>query len=184
MCARARTRVCVGICAIVNGLLWATFVLYSVHANLPHNTIALPFESKVDLRIVAPQGWAFFTRDAEEEQLTTYALRDGTWQPLNAEPNASVANLFGVSRRGRARSNEAGTLLQTISRGDWTDCSMALNDCFNASHTSSHVRNAIPEPALCGDVGFVLRRPVPWAWASSKKPVVMPARVVRMEVRC
>ena len=40
------------------------------------------------------------------------------------------------------------------------------------------------EPTLCGEVVISEQKPVPWAWSKLEKPFSMPAKVLRMEVKC
>ncbi len=163
---------------------WAIVCAYSIHASVPHNPIHLPLESSIDARTWAPQGWAFFTRDAHEEELDIlFADQQGTWRPAGDGPNASASNWFGASRRGRARSNEAGTLLQSVPHGAWKDCGTDINECASLAPVI-HVLNPLAEPTLCGSVAFSMQRPVPWAWAHGPKEVRMPVRIARVEVTC
>ena len=47
-----------------------------------------------------------------------------------------------------------------------------------------HITNRSPEPTLCGAIGVALQKPIPWAWIDLPRPVVMPSRVVLLEVQC
>jgi len=46
------------------------------------------------------------------------------------------------------------------------------------------IESAQPERALCGAVGIVLQKPVPWAWARDGRSVIMPSRVARFWIAC
>jgi len=163
--------------------LWAAPVAYSVHSGLPYNPIKLPFADKVNARLWAPQGWRFFTRDAQEEQLHAFEKIDGAWSIAPGTRNADKENWFGASRVGRAMHADTASLAKFVPDKSWVDCKGALDDCIGRA-TPIGVKSPLPQPLLCGEVALVARKPVPWAWSNATKPVVMPTRVARLEVKC
>ena len=164
---------------------WSAVGIYAVHACMPYNPIKLPAERALDVRILAPEGWKFFTRDPQEEAAYAYrASEDGSFAAMPHEPNASRSNLFGASRVGRLRGVEMGTLLEQIPDTEWTKCDEAPARCIERAKTVATVKNGSPSPTMCGSIGIALQKPVPWAWARSKRPVTMPSRVAKVVVQC
>jgi antimicrobial peptide system SdpA family protein len=164
---------------------WGALGIYAVHACMPYNPIKLPAERALDIRILAPEGWKFFTRDPQEEAAYAFrAVEDGSFAPVPRDQNASSANLFGASRTGRLRGVEMGTLLEQIPDTDWTKCDEAPAKCLARAKSVATVKNGATSPTMCGSIGIALQKPVPWAWARSKRPVTMPSRVARVVVTC
>lgn len=167
-------------------LFWSSVAVYAVHSSLPPNAMALPLEDKLRVNELLPQGWAFFTRDPEEEDVVAY-VRDerGRWQSARTSPIASLATLWGISRSGRGLGIELGMLVSAPSRSAWIRCKIGepSQACLDRASPALHIRSEYPRPRLCGDVGLVANRPVPWAWSVEGVPEV-PRRAARVTVRC
>lgn len=170
------------------GLLvfWTLLAVYTVHSQLPPNALELPLESEIrfSLRSLAPQGWAFFTKDPREHR--TFALirsHDG-WRLALVGPHAEARNLFGLDRRSRAQGVEIGLLQGQVTRDAWSPCAGRPEECLEQIAAATSLRNPSPEPSLCGTVGLVRKEPVPWAWAGVRHTVSMPGLVLRLHVQC
>jgi antimicrobial peptide system SdpA family protein len=164
---------------------WGIVGVYAVHACMPYNPIKLPGEHALDVRILVPEGWRFFTRDPQEEGASAYQeSADGSFSPIVRKPNADRSNLFGASRVGRSHGVEMGTLIEQIPDSDWTKCTGEPAKCVEQAKVVATVKTGSPAPTMCGSIGVVLQKPVPWAWARSKRPVTMPSRVAKVVVQC
>jgi antimicrobial peptide system SdpA family protein len=159
--------------------------VYVLHAATPFNAVELPGESSVRARLWSPQGWKFFTRNPREDTLHIYSRkRDSAWSDASLGPNTSLAGWFGLNRKPRAQGIEYGLLLYGISATSWTKCDGGSIDCLERAPIASAVYNRTPRPTLCGTVGFVLRPPVPWAWAGITDDEAMPAKALKLVVKC
>jgi antimicrobial peptide system SdpA family protein len=158
---------------------------YVVHAQLPANAVQLPYEMKLGqpIRLVLPQGWAFFTRSPREPDVVPYLRVDGRWRAALATPNAEPRNLFGLSRTARAQGVELGMLIGELGRDQWLDCTVDPTVCLERA-TSVAARNTSLIPTLCGQVGLVSQQPLPWAWSQARDETIMPGRVARMDISC
>jgi len=165
------------------GLGWLSVFAYAVHAALPFNSIKLPFETS-EFRTLVPEGWAFFTRDPREESIFLFIRRDGAWESASMGPNGSVANAFGLNRASRAQGVETALIVNRFSTSAFRECRGVAADCLETTKSAGSLQNNSPDPSLCGDVGIVMRKPVPWAWWSSGQSVVMPARILRIYAGC
>jgi len=164
-------------------LAWSVPAIYSVHSGLPYNPIKLPFADRVNARLWAPQGWKFFTRDPQEEQLLALVRVGAEYRPRDGALNASRENFFGASRRGRAAQADAGTLASLVPQTAWHDCKDSVEACL-AGVEPMVVHSPVQRGFLCGDVALTMQKPVPWAWSRSSHPVRMPMRAARLEVQC
>jgi antimicrobial peptide system SdpA family protein len=171
--------------ALVLLAFWGGLFLYVVHSAMPYNPVALPFEQYFATRTWAPEGWGFFTRDPREERVSFF-VRDarGNWTSASLAPHARARNVFGLNRKSRAQGIEAGMLLTTIPESDWTTCRQSAEACLAAAPVVATMTNTSPQPTLCGEVGLLLRKPLPWAWTRSKSRLTMPARIARIHTSC
>ncbi|MFC4535921.1 SdpA family antimicrobial peptide system protein [Sphaerisporangium dianthi] len=180
--------VTLGKAAVALGLIWGVIVVYVVVGQLPGAALQLPGQRGVSevARLVAPQGWAFFTKTARDERHTWWRPdADGTWRPTSLGPHAEPRNLWGLDRISRAEGVETGLVLEAVSGHHWRDCpDGAVDGCLSRSATAVHVRNPSPGPVLCGTLGLSRQKPLPWAWAGAADRTRMPATVVRVEVTC
>ena len=158
--------------------------VYATHPAMPHNPVHLPLEQKLGVSIFLPEGWKFFTRDPQEEQYFLLRPTADGWASPENQSNAGVANLLGARRTGRAMFVELGAITSSIPDWQWTDCKGPPAACLEGVLASVSVNDRSPRPQLCGSLGVVKQRIVPWAWANSAKPIVMPSKVLRLDVQC
>lgn len=172
-----------GLAAVVVGTVFAVLTLYTVHAALPPSALELPFAGQQMIRSVLPQGWGFFTRNPREAFPVPYREgRSGQW----AETALSLRSnyLGGFGRRSRVQDIEMGLLLNASSV-EWAPCDGDVSACLQAiGPMVGTVANPSPSPILCGDIGFVTREPIPWAWYRSAETVRMPVKILRLNVTC
>jgi antimicrobial peptide system SdpA family protein len=180
---RGRSRA-IGALMIGLTVLATTAGTYSAHLIVPHNPVKLPLEPSRAVYVFLPQGWKFFTRDPQTTDPSFYTYRNGAWHGADKLPNMRAVNLFGASREGRAQSVELGRIYSELPKSAWSDCDGEPTVCLDRLKSARTTANAAHRPSVCGTVGFILQKPVPWAWRDATIPVIMPSRVVRVEVTC
>jgi antimicrobial peptide system SdpA family protein len=153
------------------------------HAALPATPFELPFGNPDAVRVVAPEGWAFFTRSPRSSYVLSYgAGPEGAWRSLTVGSRAHPASRFGLDRRERAQGTEVAILIRQVPESDWTPCERAPTDCLTARPAGRTVVNRSTHHSLCGDIGLVVQEVLPWAWRDL--PTTMPSRVARVVVAC
>ncbi|HVG60573.1 MAG TPA: SdpA family antimicrobial peptide system protein [Hyalangium sp.] len=165
---------------------WSIVAAYALHSALPYNPIKLPFEDRVDVKLVLPEGWAFFTRDPRDERMMPFQRGEhGGWVAANKTPNFQPQNSFGIDRAARAQGVELGLLLDGVRGEERLSCEEDPLVCLERAPVAQ-ARNTSPRPSLCGQVGLVFQKAVPWAWARSSKDkkIIMPSKVMRMDIQC
>lgn len=168
--------------AVAVGTVLAVLILYTAHASLPPSAVELPFAGKPIFRSVLPQGWGFFTRSPREAFPVAYRVGpSGQWE--EAALGARSNYLGGFGRRSRVQNIEMGLLLNA-SGAEWQPCDGEVSACLHAIGAMAIVANPSPSPILCGDIGFVMREPIPWAWYRSAETVQMPTKTLRLNVTC
>jgi antimicrobial peptide system SdpA family protein len=169
-------------------VLLASFVVifccYAIHASLPFNTIRLPFETWAHIRFFAPEGFGFFTRNPREERMLLFTKRDNGWVSASVGPNGDVRNLFGLNRAPRAQGFESSLLFSKVPMKVLVGCEETPKVCLSQSSTPIQTTNAYPHATLCGSVGIVVQKPIPWAWSLSETPIIMPSKFVILNVKC
>lgn len=181
---RPRENAVLGVFGLLLMLAWAVVVAYCVYPALPYNSIHLPGARAAGTLVLAPQGWAFFTRDAREEKQFVYGSSGDGWRPLLLVPHARFRNVLGLNRKSRAQGAELALLLHGAEMDAWQRCEGAALTCLRTLPQGITVQNHSPNPTLCGIVAVISRPPVPWAWLRSSKPVEMPSRILPLQVVC
>jgi len=165
--------------------LWSAAGLVVLSGSLPESPLRLSRPSRLNLLIVSPQGWSFFTRDPREAVDHVYQKSGGGWvEALHV--NSSPHHLFGVRRDARALSVELTALASGLPADAWIHCRSDLKTCLQGSHAAAAVRvsNISLTRLLCGEFAVERRPPVPWAWSRSLDRIRMPSRVLRLDVDC
>ncbi len=167
---------------------WAVFFVYVVHASLPPNAIHLPFANLTHAKFWMPEHWSFFTADSRAESIVPFKRQsDGKWVSAALSPNLKASNLFGIRRGPRRQGIEISFLLNSAPDGGIQPCTEAPALCLERLPVAGSMANTFPRPTLCGDVGFVMQKPVPWAWKAAQEgtgEIIMPSRVIRVNVLC
>lgn len=166
-------------------IILALLAAYDLQAFLPENVVRLPYQEAASrqLRVVLPQGWAFFTKSARSEDVEIYALTDGSLRSVSAGALAEPRNAFGLDRKVRAQGPEMATLVQELGPDAWQSCAGDVLSCVAGSPTIG-VRNAYDAPTICGAVVFVRTQPVPWAYRDLVPDEKRAMFAARAEVSC
>jgi antimicrobial peptide system SdpA family protein len=162
-------------------LLVATTYVGTGNVETP---IRMPFADRFEMAVMAPEGWKFFTKDPQAERLYFFRHEENAWHSASRGTNAEPSNFFGMSRDGRTQGMEAAVLMKNLPEASWKACDDTPSSCLATDGDVVHVQNDLPLPTLCGSIGLVLQKPVPWTWAKLSHPVTMPSRVTRLEVKC
>ncbi len=173
-----------GVLALAMGFAWTMVCLYAVHAGMRFNPVRLPFEDRIRVPLWIPEGWAFFTRDPREADLFVFSRRASGWVNASLGPHSRPSNAFGLNRASRAQAIESGMLIGRLPKSAWRDCKGEPSACLDAAPVQALVSNSAGRPTLCGSIGFVLQKPLPWAWSRSRHKTIMPSQVMRLEIQC
>ncbi|GAB1821721.1 SdpA family antimicrobial peptide system protein [Herbidospora sp. RD11066] len=177
-----------GAVAVALGIGWFLVAAYVVIGQLPSAALELPGQRDVkeQAMVVAPQGWAFFTKSARDPNDVVWRRgAGGGWHPAEAGPHSEARNLFGWNRGSRAQAADLGILVTAVPAAQWATCDDGrTEECLSRVTAAFPLRNPAPEPRLCGEIGVARQEPLPWAWAGAADRTRMPVSVVRLEVAC
>lgn len=165
-------------------LLWAAAIVPVLIGSLPDSPLRPSMAFRRDVIAIAPQGWAFFTRDPREPVDRVYARRGAEWVQVTYT-NSSRRNWLGLKRDARALNVELASLLTEVDEAQWRDCPGRLEGCLRERDVPAvAVVNRSRTRALCGDILVERRPPAPWAWSRAKRPVLLDSRIARIDARC
>ena len=145
-----------------------------------------PFRLRINTVALAPEGWAFFTRNPREAVVLVHKMRDiGRWERLSLA-NFTPGNLFGLRRSSRLLTTEMALLLRGIPSDRWVPCRASIPECLAREKPATFtVEKKTPAVAsLCGETVLQVVEPVPWAWSSSRDRIRMPSKILKLKVRC
>lgn len=173
-----------GALALLLAVVWAVFAVAVTHSALPPTSLNFGLERGWAYPL-APEWWAFFTRDPTEAQ--PFAFRrtgEGEWVSALAFPNGSALNLLGWRRKGRAQAPDLEQILEQVPQDAWYSCSASSPvDCLDHASRTLKVALNVDQPLLCGRFALARLRPVPWEQVEWED-VETTTDVVRVDVRC
>ncbi|MRN16320.1 hypothetical protein D1000_05710 [Riemerella anatipestifer] len=77
--------------------IFSTFSIILI-SSIPFNPIQYKINFVKQVYTYLPQGWAFFTRDARENQLYIYKINNNKLEIIN-QKHSNFENIMGLSRR-------------------------------------------------------------------------------------
>lgn len=155
-------------------------------ASTPFNPIQNKLKVVKTIFNITPQGWAFFTKDAREEQVYIYKIVGKKLYKIN-QKHANFDNFLGLSRQVSKLAIEVENVMGKVIKKN-----VATSTYWNYDENviglipinNIEITNPITNPMLCGEYLFVYHKNVPWAWYSSNKNLKMPAKVIKIKVLC
>lgn len=161
--------------------IWVILILLIFVSSLK-TQVVLGERTKTQLNTFFPEGWSFFTRNPREPLLEAYKIENNKIIiiPLS---NSSFENFFGFSRKSRVKGFEASVIVSDIPSTVWkedkgTDYAKHINDNIvnvKLKNTNQYFKK--------GKYMFVLRKPIPWAWAGKNQDKFSPYSVIISNVR-
>lgn len=170
---------------LVTSLVVSTWLVVNVFlVTVKGNPIEITNEVESRVFNFIPQGWAFFTRDPREAQITIYKIENDSILKPYPQRHSSFTNLFGLKRT----SSKILTELQLVKlkTPDSLYSDMEWNyqvDKYSKLPTKSfEYKNEIFDPILLGNFIVIYQKPVPWAWSKSIQRIKMPSKVIKFNI--
>ena len=164
--------------------LWAAAIGPVLLGSMPDSPLRPSLSFRQDVIAIAPQGWAFFTRDPREPVDRVYTRSGPEWVQVTYT-NSSRRNWLGLKRDARALNVELASLLSEVDPALWRNCPGRLETCLRERDVPAvAVVNRSRIRALCGEILVERRPPAPWAWSRAKRPVLLDSKIARLDVRC
>ncbi len=171
---------------LVAGIVGLTVAFYVFQGAIDFTPAVLP-PARNDVvhvtRQIAPQGWAFFTKDAQSDYIVPFEVSGGALRDRSTPVGASASWALGFDRVGRAQGAEIATFLQGVGQDAWTSCG-SRDDCAAvADDVPLPVSNARNDATLCGDLLLIAQKPVPWEWRGLQTDA-RPREAIRLDIAC
>jgi len=151
--------------AVMGGLFGMAYI-----GSLPP-TVLTPTPGEGITRLPAAlltQGWAFFTREGREETIAPWSEgTNGAWQVISASRSTTPDHAFGLKRGSRSLVGDLDAL--TAESLNWETCDTSIDLCLRGQAKSASQTPAVSLNVtgshICGRVGLVRSKPVPFAYA-------------------
>lgn len=157
------------------------FTLAIVFVSSLKTQIVLSEGMKTKLNTIFPEGWSFFTRNPREPLLESFNIVDNNLVPIPLS-NSSSENFFGFSRKSRVKGFEASMIVSDIPSNIWKEDT----GIDYKKHINDSVINIKPKQSNTyfkkGVYLFVLKKPIPWAWAGKNQEKYAPYSVAKVKV--
>lgn len=172
---------------IIISIFCILLIFFVVVTYLPYNPLTPSPKARLYLMAILPEGWGFFTKNPQDEQIFIFERQKGEWLSILKTPNSSMNNLFGIKRDARSQGSEYGILLNELAHIDsvrWEYYeNKSLSTCLQSTNLSAfQLDNNVKNPTICGEIIILRQKPIPWAWA--KHSVEMPIHAIRLTIRC
>jgi antimicrobial peptide system SdpA family protein len=163
---------------------WIVVVGAVVVGSIPGNVLLPTARQRNQLRLVMPEGWAFFTRDAQEEDLYVYRLEGDRLIGIDERAHRALP-LAAVNRMGRFRHAALAAVAEPVPDDQWTECRRDVAACAAArTDAPLPVARAAAQLDVCGPLVLAKRRPAPWVWFKRNPRFEMPSRIAKVVVPC
>jgi len=159
-------------------------VLWTAILQLPNNVLQVSRTSPVARVLIAgfPQGWAFFTRSPQEEQMRVFAA-ETPLRSLDHTPYSEPRNAFGLDRAVRKQTAELQSLLDGVTDGDWHACK-SDGECLKVAPRPKQVDNSTDDPTYCGHIVVIAGSIVTWGYRELVPETYQDTKAVALDVRC
>ena len=160
---------------------------YLMVGSLPESTIRFSKISKVRAASIFPEGWAFFTKNPQDDDYLIYSFQGNKNEqfPCLISPNSSLENLFGINRKSRLKSQEIGSAIPYVNDTAWTSIKGNLE-------MNSAVINGMPIITIPIKSNYpyfkekyILQKiaPIPWSWFNDFNQKFRTSKIVVIEFR-
>ena len=154
--------------------------------SLPGATITMSKISKIQTVSIFPEGWAFFTKDPQEEDYLLFQVDEQTGNFVNViSPTSSPENAFGLNRVSRLQSQELGSGIHHIRDSSWADIKGDLTANILLIREMKPVAIPIRSQRPYFEGTYILQkiRPIPWAWAKSFNEKNRKSKICKIEFK-
>jgi antimicrobial peptide system SdpA family protein len=163
-------------------LLLVTSIFFT---SISFNPIQNRYGNKQLIFTFLPQGWSFFTRNPREAQVLLYKIDGKRIIPIT-QKHSSYKNLFGLIRKSSIYTSEIQIIRSKINDSLFfnTKWNYQENKIGLVPKGKITIYNEIFSPLLCGEYLLVFQEPIPWAWSKNMKSIKMPAKIIRINIKC
>ncbi|WP_094178318.1 SdpA family antimicrobial peptide system protein [Flavobacterium psychrophilum] len=138
-------------------------VFYITVISVSPNTITLnynvPFKS--EMNVLAPQGWAFFTKDVHKDYFKIYEIKNKKTSPVSIK-SAEFSQYLGIKRENRVINFKIQTVIDNVDSKLWYNFKGNINELKLDS--VSKISIIIEKPMIYGTYLIEKGVPLPYEW--------------------
>lgn len=169
------------------GGFWIVVIGSIALTNLPYSPLSLSLGMKLNILKLAPEAWAFFTRDPRLPHIFVYRkTRDHTLEGVDFRP-FQMRHVFGLDREPRILSQIFSEVADTVPAQAWIaeKHTYGLTELFPEKLRKTIVIKKFPSMKLvCGEYVLKKQAPPPWGWRNQNPDITTLSHVVAVEITC
>lgn len=165
---------------IISGI-WVTIIFIIFSASID-NTTLYSKNFKMNINLVFPEGWSFFTKSPREEVLKVYKIKNNNEIVEIGFNNQSYFNYFGFSRKSRVITYESSIMASQVKRSLWEKHYGENIEYFNKDTIVNLKLNKEFKYLTEGDYIFKLSKPIPFVWRKDNQNQYKPYETVRVTI--
>jgi antimicrobial peptide system SdpA family protein len=143
-------------------LLVLTVLTSSIKSNAIILNYNIPFKNKINA--LAPQGWAFFTKDINKDYFNIYEVKNKKIHLVSVK-SSSASQYFGIIRDNRMINHKLGSVIANIEPELWYKYKGELNKINLDSLSKTSIK--VKKPMIYGIFLIEKGTPLPFAWYNS-----------------
>lgn len=158
-----------------------SMILYIIVINNSPNIIVLNYNIpfKNSMNALAPQGWAFFTKDVKKDYFKIYELHNKN-QPITIK-TSTASQFFGLIRDNRVINSRISTIINNVNSKLWFSFKGDINKIPKDSLSKVSIK--VKKPMIFGN--FIIEKgiPLPYDWYKSKLHMQRTMEYVEIEIK-
>lgn len=161
-------------------------VFYIILISIPNNIISTNYNffKNSKLSAILPQGWAFFTRNPREDQITIYSQKGENIINVSLK-TTNKSELFGIKRSNRFIQDKLGNIISEIDKKYWYNTQTDY-DFRNIANALNHVSISVSYPSLCGTYIIEVKKIMPWSYFKSElsSNISLDTKLIKLTLIC
>ncbi|MFV7236016.1 SdpA family antimicrobial peptide system protein [Flavobacterium sp. ZB4R12] len=138
----------------------------------------IPFKN--NLNALAPQGWAFFTKDVHKDYFNIYSIKKGKINSVCLK-SAELTQYFGIKRDNRIINHKIGTILKNINEELWYNFKGNVDKIPQDSLAKISIN--VKEPMIYGVYLIEEGNPLPYDWYKSNLKIHRTMKYIQLEIK-
>jgi len=155
---------------------------YMIIISVSPNTITLNYNVplKSEMNALAPQGWAFFTKDVHTDYFKIYKIQNNKLYPVEIK-SADASQFFGLRRDNRFINFKIQTIIDNIEPTLWYPFKGDANKIN--MNSLSKVSISVKEPMVYGTFLIEKGAPLPYEWYRSDLKIKKTMSYIQLELK-
>lgn len=165
---------------LISSLLILMFLIliFSTSPNIITLNYNIPFKNS--LNALAPQGWAFFTKDVHKDYFNIYKLDNNNIRLIELR-SAVPSQYFGIKRDNRLINHKIGAILKEVNEGLWYNYKGKIKNIPLDSLLKVSIK--AKEPMIYGNYIIEQGTPMPYDWYISKLKFNRTLNYIQLELK-